>query len=81
MRRERRRSYEALRGRMVRETEAALSYARRVSWIGVCRPGTGKCAERFPRIPTVEVGTGEFDPRLAARYWEHRLGLDGRPDR
>jgi hypothetical protein len=47
---------------MICETEAALAYAL-------------DTPHRFPRIPTVEVGTATFDARLAAHYWETRLGL------
>lgn len=61
-RRIRHKAYDALRRRMIHETEAALAYAL-------------DAPQRFPRIPTVEVGTGSFDERLAQHYWETRLGL------
>ena len=32
--------------------------------------------ERMPRIPTVEVGKGEFHPAFATQYWRGVLGMD-----
>lgn len=54
--------YEAMRRRMIRETEVTLMYGLRF-------PG------RIPRIPTVEVGKGSFDASFAALYWAEKLGL------
>jgi len=55
-------SYEALRRKIKRETEASLTY-------GLSHP------EAVPRIPTIEVGSGSFHPAFAKRYWLDRLGL------
>ena len=52
-----------LRRRMVHETEAALLY-------GLTFP------DRAPRIPTVQVGCGTFQPAFAARWWGEVLDLD-----
>ena len=54
---------DALRLRMVRETEAALL-------LGLQHP------ELAPRIPTVEVGQGSFSPRFARDFWKRTLDLD-----
>jgi hypothetical protein len=51
----------ALRRRLIRETELALV-------IGLMKP------DRQPRIPTVEVGRGSFDPEFSRRFWEGILG-------
>ncbi len=56
-------SLDALRRRMIHETEAALLY-------GLQFP------DRTPRIPRVEVGRGAFAPAFAARFWAQTLGLD-----
>ena len=56
-------SLDALRRRMIRETEAALLYGLRFP-------------DRSPRIPRVEVGMGAFDPSFADRFWAQTLGLD-----
>lgn len=53
--------FAALRRRMISETEIGLL-------IGMRFP------EKSPRIPTIEVGTGSFDPDYARAYWERRLG-------
>jgi len=58
-------SLDAARERMIAETELALV-------VGLCRPG------QFVRIPTVEVGQGNFEPAFAERFWNAALGLDGR---
>jgi len=50
---------------MIRETELALL-------IGLRFP------KRMPRIPTMEVGKGTFDPGFAERFWEQALELDRR---
>ncbi len=55
--------YARLRKRIIHETELALA-------IGLRFP------ERMPRIPTIEVGMGKFNPEFAARYWEEVLGVD-----
>jgi len=49
------------RRRMIIETEIGLL-------IGLRFP------ERTPRIPTVHVGSGSFDPRFARAFWEEALG-------
>lgn len=49
--------------KLVRETEAALL-------AGLLHP------EQNPRIPTVMVGVGEFDPLWARRWWNDVLDLD-----
>jgi len=54
---------DAVRRRIIRETEAALYY-------GLHFP------ERAVRIPTVEVGKGRFDPAFTARFWEATLGIE-----
>ena len=54
---------EALRRRLIKETEIALLYGLRFP-------------ERMTRIPTVEVGHGCFDPAFAAHFWSETLGLD-----
>ncbi len=56
-------SFDALRKRMIAETELALL-------IGLRFP------DRMPRIPTMEVGPGRFHPDFAARYWSRTLGVD-----
>ncbi|MFH1109036.1 MAG: hypothetical protein V1790_07575 [Planctomycetota bacterium] len=56
-------SLDALRRRMIHETEAALLYGLRFP-------------DRAPRIPRVEVGRGAFAPAFAARFWAQTLGLD-----
>ena len=56
-------AYAALRKRMIRETELALT-------IGFRFPN------RVPRIPTVEVGHGTFHSTFAAQFWEGVLELD-----
>jgi hypothetical protein len=61
-------SYQALRRKMRRETEIALTY-------GLSFP------DRVPAIPTIEVGTGSFDPVFAEQYWAERLELNRKPGR
>jgi len=56
-------SYEALRRRIIRETEAFLLY-------GIMHP------QRTTRIPTIIVGTGRFHPAFAARFWRETLGIE-----
>ncbi len=51
------------RRKLIRETEAALL-------AGLRHP------EKHPRIPTVMVGVGEFDPIWAQRWWSAVLELD-----
>lgn len=62
----RRETYEQMRRRLIRETEAALEFA-------LDHP------EFHRRIPVVESGVTEFDPALAERYWTMRLGLNHPP--
>lgn len=59
----RRASYDAIRRRMIGETEQALM-------IGLRFP------DMVRRIPTMEVGTGRFHPRYARRFWSEALGVD-----
>ena len=47
---------------MLRETEIALFHALRFP-------------DRYPRVPTIELGTGAFRPEFARRFWAERLGL------
>ena len=56
-------SYDLLRKRILEETELAIL-------IGLQFP------ERAVRIPTVEAGTGSFDPDFSARFWQELLELD-----
>ena len=56
-------SYQAIRRRMIGETELALM-------IGLRFP------DRVRRIPTMEVGTGRFHPRFARQFWSETLGVD-----
>ena len=56
-------SLDALRRRIIHETEAALLYGLQF-------------LDRAPRIPRVEVGRGAFAPAFAARFWAQTLGLD-----
>jgi len=58
--------YDILRRRMVHETEVSILYGLRFP-------------ERVPRIPTLEVGTGEFEPAFAAAWWSKALDLDPAP--
>jgi len=55
-------SYDELRKRIMRETEAAIL-------IGLRFP------ERTCRIPIVEVGKGTFSRRFADEFWQAVLGL------
>jgi len=55
-------TYEMLRRRMIRETEVSLAV-----WL--------ERGEKVPRIPTVEVGKGVFNPEYAEAYWADRLDL------
>ena len=52
-----------MRKRMLRETEVALLY-------GLLFP------KRHPRIPTMEVGDGEWHPLFVAQFWQEALGLE-----
>lgn len=61
-RRRRTESDEDMRKRMIHETEVALLYGLRFP-------------HRMVRIPTIEVGKGEFDPRFAAYFWNRVLDL------
>ena len=54
---------DAVRRRIIHETESALYY-------GLHFP------DRAVRIPTVEVGKGRFDLVFAARFWGETLGID-----
>ena len=54
---------DAVRLRIIHETEAALYY-------GLHFP------DRAVRIPTVEVGRARFDPVFAARFWGETLGIE-----
>lgn len=56
-------TFAAMRRRIIRETETALT-------IGLLSPSS------TPRIPIIEVGAGVFDPVFAARYWNAVLELD-----
>lgn len=56
-------SYDAIRRRMIGETELALM-------IGLRFPDLSR------RIPTMEVGTGRFHPRFARQFWSEALGVD-----
>ena len=56
-------SLDAVRRRLIHETEAALLY-------GLQFP------DRTPRIPRIEVGKGRFDPAFAAYFWGRTLGID-----
>jgi len=56
-------SFVAMRRRLIRETEIALT-------LGLLYPEHGQ------RIPTIEVGKGAFHPDLVARFWNRVLGLD-----
>ena len=57
-------SLDAVRRRIIHETEVALLYGLRFP-------------DRAPRIPRVEAGRGAFAPGFAARFWAQTLGLDG----
>ncbi len=56
-------SLDRWRRKLIRETETALV-------LGFLNP------ERNPRIPTLLVGVGEFDPRWAQRWWNSVLELE-----
>lgn len=56
-------SLTAWHDRLIAETELAL-------FVGLRFP------QRVPRIPTLEVGTGEFDPQFSLRFWSETLGID-----
>lgn len=55
-------SYDVMRRRILRETEIALLVGLRFPDVQV-------------RIPTVEVGKGEFSRRFADEFWQVTLGL------
>lgn len=54
---------DAVRRRIIRETEAALYY-------GLTSP------DGAVRIPTVEVGKGRFDRSFAIHFWVQTLGIE-----
>ncbi len=54
--------YERMRKCLIRETEVASTY-------GIRFP------DRVPRIPTLEVRKGTFDPVFSDDYWSQRVGL------
>ena len=56
-------AYQALRRRMIQETELALLYGLRFP-------------KRIPRIPTKEVGKSMFAPSLAMKFWAEALDID-----
>ncbi len=58
--------YDRIRRRMIRDTEIALS-------VGFLYP------DRAIRIPTLEVGCGEFHPDYAARFWSELLDQNTNP--
>lgn len=55
-------SFEALRRKMIRETEVALLYGLRFP-------------DRVPRIPAVPVSEAHFSREYASRFWGDLLGL------
>lgn len=63
LRRRRRESLDAVRQRIIHETEAALLY-------GLLSP------DHAVRIPTVEVGKSRFDRVFAADFWSRTLGIE-----
>jgi hypothetical protein len=56
-------SLDGWRRKLLRETDSALLS-------GLLHP------ERHPRIPTVMVGSGQFDSHWAARWWNAVLELE-----
>lgn len=64
----RRTSLDAMRRRMIEETELAL-------YVGLQMP------QRSVRIPTIQCGCGEFDADFAARFWQEVLSLGDDFDR
>lgn len=56
-------AYQALRRRMIQETELALHYGLRFP-------------KRIPRIPAREVGNSTFAPSLAMKFWAEALDID-----
>ena len=56
-------AYEAMRRRMIRETELGILFGLRFP-------------ERVPHIPRVEVGKGSFPAYLAMHFWSETLGVD-----
>ena len=62
LRRRQHESYDQMRKRLVHETEVALLYGLRFP-------------QRMPRIPTMEVSQGRFEPGFAQRSWELALDL------
>ena len=63
LRRRRREPLDALRKRIIRETEITLLYALRFP-------------ERFDRIPTVEAGSGSFRRDFARQFWAEQIGVE-----
>ncbi len=58
--------YDRIRRRMIRETEIALC-------VGFLYP------DRAIRIPTLEVGGGEFHPDFAAQFWSELFDRNANP--
>ena len=58
--------YDRIRRRMIRETEIAL-------YVGFLYP------DRAIRIPTLEMGRGEFRPNYAAWFWSELLDESTNP--
>jgi hypothetical protein len=56
-------TFDAIRRRIIAETEAALT-------LGLTHP------ESVLRIPTIEVGTASFHPEFARRFWSVTLDID-----
>lgn len=56
-------SLTAWHDRLIAETELALL-------VGLRFP------KRMPRIPTIKLGAGEFDPEFSLRFWSEALGVD-----
>lgn len=58
--------YDRIRRRMIRETEIALCVGFMYS-------------DRAIRIPTLQIGCGEFQPGYAARFWSELLDQTSNP--
>ena len=56
-------SYDALRRRILRETESAILF-------GLLHP------DKCQKIPTLIVGTARFHPDFAEQFWREALELD-----
>lgn len=63
LRRRRREPLDALRKRLIRETEVTLLYALRFP-------------DRFDRIPTIEAGSGAFSRDFARQFWAEQIGIE-----